>query len=455
MRFRDLYKMALENLFRRKLRTCLTVLSIVIGTTSIILMIALGMGMQTTVLKEFDSYGSVNVLQVSKKEEDIKTSRFYDLNVATGLSDDDVLILESLDGVELAAPVSSISVTIFTTNHFNNVVLVGLDPFLMEELDFQTMEGRLPRDNVLEAVFGDKALEEFQKTPSDNPNAVIQRPAAKEEEIPEEKGITISFGDQSDKDYPFEPLSERYKFQFNLQAETLEQNAPKLYSLCGVGILKEGDMMKDYNVYVPLNIFEKLLKANYEAQGMKYKTSYSQIMVKVKDLEQIKMVKKSIEDNGYAVFSLMSILDVVTKTINNMKLVLGAIGGISLLVAAIGITNTMVMAITERKREIGVMKVIGATITDIKRLFLLESAMIGLMGGSVGITICVGISKLINSDYFKNTVLKQSEISFSFEIPFTLILGGIIFTTLIGIISGYLPALKAMRSSALEAIRNE
>jgi ABC-type antimicrobial peptide transport system permease subunit len=177
-------------------------------------------------------------------------------------------------------------------------------------------------------------------------------------------------------------------------------------------------------------------------------------MVRVKELDRVEAVKKEIEDCGFSVFSLSSILDSVTKTINTIKLALGAIGGISLFVAAIGITNTMVMAITERKKEIGIMKVIGATIYDIKRLFLLEAAFIGLLGGLIGIAICVSITRLANSYYFSKTA-EQGSNGFSLSIPAYLILGGLVFTTLIGVASGYLPARKAMRCSALEAIRNE
>jgi hypothetical protein len=417
-------------------------------------MIALGIGMQESVIKEFDSFGSLNVLEVSKKNQDNKLSRYYEEELVTGLTDADLVVLEGMDGVELAAPMSSAMVTIYTSKHKSSAYLMGMDPIFMEEMGFITAQGRLPRDNMSEVVFGDAVLKGFQKMESDNPNAKIQqREEAGEEE--EEMGIVISFGGPEKEEYPFKPLEERYKMEVNLVTDEVAQKAARMYSINGVGVLKEGDLMRDNYVYMPMSAFNKLVRSEAETKGIDYRSSYSQIMIKVTDIKQVKAIKELIESKGYSVFSLMSVLESVNKTIATIKLALGAIGGISLLVAAIGITNTMVMAITERKKEIGIMKVIGATFIDIKRLFLLEAAMIGLIGGGIGLGICLGISSFINSDYFQMTLLQMEQSSSILTISKTLVMGGLIFTTMIGVLSGYLPARKAMRSSALEAIRNE
>lgn len=457
MRLWDLFKMARENLFRKKTRTALTILSIVIGTVSIVLMIALGIGIQDNVKQQFNSFGSLNVLQISKGKEEAKTSRFFEDNTVRGLADSDLQLLESIDGVEAVAPTIQAQAKLFTPNYESNVTLVGYDPFLMEEFGFKVKEGRLLQDDVhFEALFGDKALEAFKKIESDNPNAAIQRPEESEEPTNQ---MRMNFGPEPKKEYPFEPLEERLKLSFDVQPEKEIANGStgKLHSISGIGVIVEGDQMKDYNVYVSLKLLDKMLKSYYESKGISYTTSYSQIMVKVSDMDQINVVQAQIEDNGYSVFSMMSILDTINKTLGILQIALGAIGGISLLVAGIGITNTMVMAISERKKEIGVMKVIGATIVDIKRLFLLEAALIGMLGGFFGIALCIGISKLISSPMFGKIVSGggSDSLSFTFGIPTWLIVSGLVFTTVIGLISGYLPALKAMKSSALEAIRND
>ena len=132
-----------------------------------------------------------------------------------------------------------------------------------------------------------------------------------------------------------------------------------------------------------------------------------------------------------------------------LRVMLGAIGAISLLVAAIGITNTMVMAIYERTREIGIMKVIGASLWDIKRLFLVEAAFIGFGGGVIGVSISFVLSKIVN--YFA----MQQGGNMSSYIPISLYIGAVAFATCVGIMAGYFPANRAMKLSALSAIKTE
>ena len=144
------------------------------------------------------------------------------------------------------------------------------------------------------------------------------------------------------------------------------------------------------------------------------------------------------------------------KTIVRIQLIFGAIGAISFIVAAIGITNTMIMSIYERTKEIGVMKVIGASIKDIQKLFLTEAGIIGLFGGILGMIISYLISFIIN--YFVSRYAMSmsgtegAKLSF---IPIWLSIVALLFSAFIGVLSGYLPARRAMKLSALDAIRSE
>ena len=136
--------------------------------------------------------------------------------------------------------------------------------------------------------------------------------------------------------------------------------------------------------------------------------------------------------------------------------VLGGIGAVSLFVAAIGIANTMMMSIYERTKEIGVMKVLGCDMDNIRDMFLMESGFIGLMGGVVGIILSLSISKIINVLYMQSNAAMYSmsagDIS---RIPLWLLGLALIFAVLVGMLAGLFPALRAMRLSPLSAIRNE
>ncbi|WP_423892907.1 ABC transporter permease, partial [Filifactor alocis] len=179
--------------------------------------------------------------------------------------------------------------------------------------------------------------------------------------------------------------------------------------------------------------------------------------VYVQDVKAVKSVLESIREMGFETYSPQDWLNQVEEQGKLIQGILGGIGAISLLVAAIGITNTMIMSIYERTREIGVMKVIGANLKDIRNLFLLEAALIGVSGGVIGVMfsylISFAINKLLTSFFAENMMgTEGSDLSI---IPFSIVILAIVFSTAIGVLSGYYPANRAMKISALESLKNE
>jgi putative ABC transport system permease protein len=155
----------------------------------------------------------------------------------------------------------------------------------------------------------------------------------------------------------------------------------------------------------------------------------------------------------FTVFSMQQILDSMGSVFQMLQILLGGIGGVALLVACIGIINTMTMSIYERTKEIGIMKVIGASITDIRNMFIAESTMIGLIGGMVGIVISLVLSVLINliAGFF---VGGTGGVTISYITP-GLVVFALVFSALVGLLSGVRPAIKAANLSSLDAIRSE
>ena len=174
-------------------------------------------------------------------------------------------------------------------------------------------------------------------------------------------------------------------------------------------------------------------------------------------MKNVQDIQQTIKDMGHEAYSLNDQLETMKQTAGIIQGVLGGIGAISLLVAAIGITNTMVMSIYERTKEIGIMKVIGASLKDIRGLFLFESASIGLLGGIMGVAFSYILSFILNqfgSSFLGDFFGMGGESKLSI-IPIWLVFAAIGFSTLIGVISGYGPARRAMNLSALDAIRTE
>ena len=155
---------------------------------------------------------------------------------------------------------------------------------------------------------------------------------------------------------------------------------------------------------------------------------------------------------------------IVKNKIMIPALIVGAIGGVAMLVSAINIANTMIMSIYERTREIGIMKVLGCKVGDVKKLFLFEAGLIGFIGGSVGVGLSFIVSWLMNKygGYIFSGLMgggmyygEQTAQTAMSVIPFWLPFFAAGFGILVGLISGFFPALRATRISAIEAMKNE
>lgn len=179
------------------------------------------------------------------------------------------------------------------------------------------------------------------------------------------------------------------------------------------------------------------------------------VNVRVKAPEMVENVQQKIESLGFSSFSMKQMLAAVNNVSKIVQVLLGGIGGIALLVASFGIMNTMIMSIYERTREIGIMKVIGASIGDIRQIFLLEAGSIGFIGGVIGLFIGMTFAKIINllaNVYFNKG---GSEPVIIVYVPLWLAIFAVSFATVVGLLSGVYPALRAAKLSPLIAIRQE
>lgn len=183
---------------------------------------------------------------------------------------------------------------------------------------------------------------------------------------------------------------------------------------------------------------------------------YSEIIVQVDDMANVTELTTWLKDSGYNAYSSAEWIQQELDTMNMIQAVLGAIGAVAMLVAAISITNTMMMSIYERTKEIGVMKVLGCDIRNIQGLFLMEAGFIGFIGGVVGVGFSYGLSLVINGLVAGSEATANMGITGAIcRIPLWLSPLAIVFAIVIGMIAGFIPSLRAMRLSPLAAIRNE
>lgn len=443
----DLIRMGIKNLWRRKLRTFLTVLGVIIGTASIVVMLSLGFGMQEAYTGQIAQMGSLTTINVHKNYDDFNQSSPGGRPKTVELDDKAVAEFKQIPGVVAATPIVQAYGTIINGRYISETPIKGIDPEAMELFEFNIKEGRLlqPGDDLV-VVFGGSMEYQFYDYKA------MQRGRWVEPKVDLMKDrMTFTF----DTSYGYGRMDMGHQ-------EGDKKIKYKEYKIKTAGVLQEGDWDTDWGIYAPLETVEKMIKDKQKAEnqrpepGRSTGTSYEHVMVKVGDMKNVQSIQDTLKSMGFQAYSLNEWIEQTKKTAGIMQAVLGGIGAVSLLVAAIGITNTMVMSIYERTKEIGVMKVIGASLKDIKRLFLFESAIIGLLGGIIGVIFSEILSLLINKfggNFLDFLALGEgTKISI---IPIWLIFAAMGFTTLIGIISGYYPAKRAMNLSALEAIRTE
>ena len=219
-----------------------------------------------------------------------------------------------------------------------------------------------------------------------------------------------------------------------------------------------------YGVYVDLDKLKTQLKQVFKKKpipgqptnkkGKPYNYFvYEEATVNVDDMDHVIEVQKAISNMGYEANSQMEWLEQSKQQSNMIQAALGGIGAVSLLVAAIGIANTMMMSIYERTKEIGVLKVLGCSLATIRNMFLIEAGFIGFMGGLIGLTLSFMVSVLINQ-FLAATFLYGMDGKLS-VIPIWLAVPSVGFAIIIGMAAGFFPAMRAMKLSPLAAIRNE
>ena len=383
-------KMAWKSIIGAKVRSLLTMLGIIIGVSSVIILVSVGQGTTSQITSQLEGLGT-----------DLLTVNIMGRGTSTSLSLDEAMALGQIEGVKDVSPIVSDSVTVKKGTTNDTVSVEGIVPSYEDVKDFHVQSGRfiLDLDNDFRmkvALIGTEAAQTFFG--SNNP-----------------VGQTIQLNGSS------------FKIVGLLESKGSSLTASN-----------------DNKILIPLTTAERTLGSG----GIR------SITVQASDSKLISIVKSSLEaelnkkfqnaSNSYSIFNSQDMLDTVNSTTQTLSLALGGIAGISLLVGGIGIMNIMLVSVSERTREIGIRKAIGAKKRNILMQFMVESTFLSGFGGIVGIGIGYSVSALIG----RYTSLTTT-------VPVYIVMISFIFSLFIGIIFGMIPANKAAKLRPIYALRSE
>ncbi len=459
MTFRDLLKMSISSLWRRKLRTILTILGVVIGTASIVVMISLGLGLNKANMEQIEQSGGLTTITVYGADsgyvyygDGMAAEAESDSDEPVRIDDAAIEAIAQIEHVEIVSPVLSMWVLARQGVWENQFQLQGMSLEALEKMNMDVAEGTLPlSDSELELFYGYRVITDFYNSRTN------QYPYWENEEIP-------------DVDLMDSPMFIVFDMDayYSSQSGGTDENgapipAPKKYLVPACGIM-EGDLEQwgenSNSVFCNIEALKLQLKKIFKGKaipgqptnkaGKPYKELYYEsAYVRAEDMKYVTEIQEQLRVMGFQANSNMEWMEQVQESSRSIQAALGGIGAVSMLVAAISIANTMMMSIYERTKEIGIMKVLGCDMSAIRNMFLTEAGFIGLIGGVVGLILSYGISVIINY------VARESYYANISYIPAYLSLVALGFAVIIGMLAGLFPALRAMRLSPLAAIRNE
>ena len=460
MKIKDIIKMCRENLKRRKGRTFLSVLGVVVGCCSIISMLSIGVGVSSQQQVWINGMGDLTSIDVWPN---------YSMGDSSAQINDETLSqIKAVPDVKMAVAPLSLGgagfsdFTIFAgkNDRYKSQYpeASGIESEMLPEIGYELLDGEMPakKGEILIGEFADYSLCDTKRPEGKNQIDFFNYM------IYDENG-----GESLSPDAP-EPYTNMVGSE--IKVCIYDEDGKPAYSETFRVV---GKVKTNYNLVGPTNsgfIFRKedlkaLITEAQKSLGMKRKElNYDSLKVWASDVSKVTDVETEIKSLGFETSSMASMRDEVKKEMATIQLALGGIGAVSLFVAAIGIMNTMIMSVSERTKEIGIMKALGCFVSDIRKLFLLEASYIGLLGGIVGSALSGIISFIINIVYvnLSGAQLEESLIKYLLTspnrisiMPLWLFLFGVLFSMLVGLAAGTYPALKAVKISPLEAMKNE
>lgn len=436
MKPNDLFFMAGSNLKRRKGRTILTTVGVIIGVGALVLMVSLGLGLERQLMKSFQSEDVLRTITVTriegKTDEDLSFGPFSQSGQIVQISKEEMAQMEALPGVDHASP----DLMMLLSGRFPLTrPLKGKQEIAADRLVFS---GVHPKDeaSVASMILRGRMWKPGERSVLISSGILEMRFGLKPEDVQLDEPLVINYKPKKDETPP--------------PAETLT------FTIAGI-IDSERLGLKGTRILMPmdqaLEVWD-LTKGGVGGGFFGYeKDKFPTVEVKVARAEDVERVKSQLKNMGYDAMAAMDLMKMINTTFLILEGFLACVGAIGLLVALFGIANTMAMSVLERTREIGIMKALGARGRDIRRLFLLEAAWIGLIGGFVGIGAGWGLGVLFN--WIARAAFELPAKTDLFHVSPWLAAGSLAFAVLVSVIAGVIPAIRASRMDPVAALRYE
>ena len=377
MNRKDILKMCIQNLKRRRSRTLLTLLGVLIGCCSIVIMVSIGIGMAESQNRMLAEMGDLTIITVTPKQNGKGKIKLNDSALGQ------IRHMEHVAAVTPKLNLEEYECTIRLYAGANDryvaewSTVAGIDTRELDRMGYKLISGQNARQSG-DVLTGQYLAYNFADTFRPEGSNTVNRWGG-------------GFGEDGNPVSVPDPYFDAASTPISLE---IEMNGKKVRTpLKTTGVLKEDYVKGSETSDGLLMNIDDLKKLLQDLQGSaKADPSYKTVLVKVTDITHVAAVEKEIRAMGYSTSSMESIREPMEKEARQKQMMLGGLGAISLFVAALGITNTMIMSISERTREIGIMKSLGCYVRDIRLLFLSEAGAIGLLGGLVGCVVSMLIA---------------------------------------------------------------
>jgi putative ABC transport system permease protein len=450
MKPQDLTDLALRNLREAILRNALTTLGVAVGVASFVAMLSLGVGLQQLASKRLSQSGLFDTIFVTPKnsfrgmgrpQREVQSDK-----PPRPLDEDARQELVKLPNVIEVYP----QVRFFTEVRFNHkpyaTVVGGMPESSRNSGAFDGMQG-----NFFSGPAANEAILqiEFAKDLSDKPASLIGQELtlryAERQAIPSAGNDAIPGPAESSGGFSVVPKELQLKIVGIVETEPAAGyggygNARLLMPLETAATLRAAQV----------NDLRDIVRGNTSN-----KTTYSSLSVRAKSPSRVEPLEASIKNLGFNAFSLLDASKSLRTFFSVFDLLLGIFGSLALAVATLGIVNTLVMAILERRREIGVLKALGAADSDVQQLFFVEAGVMGFLGGILGVGFGWLLGRAITvgtNVYLKRQNLNPIELSF---VPWWLVIAALIFAVLVSLAAGLYPASRAAKLNPVDALRYE